>query len=184
VPQLTLDRLCASLSPQVLKDLPKKSLFVEYCPMTKGQAEIYRESEISSSKTLKTLAAETEKTKKRGPALKGKDRVIGNLEWDTGPSDKKIGDSGSNVLMNLRKAANHPLLFRSHYTDAKLKVLAKDIMKEPEHMSKDYACIIEDMEVRHPDDVAPARLTADELPFPPLPPPNCLLTAWSNASRS
>lgn len=116
--------------------------------MTKGQAEIYRESEISSSRTLQTLAAETEKTKKRGAGLKGKDRVINNLEWDTGPSEKKIGDSGSNVLMNLRKAANHPLLFRSHYTDAKLKILAKDIMKEPEHMAKDYACIIEDMEVR------------------------------------
>ena len=60
---------------------------------------------------------------------------------------KKVGDSGSNVLMNLRKAASHPLLFRTHYNDALLRVVAKDIMKEPEHMTGDYNLIIEDMEV-------------------------------------
>jgi len=70
------------------------------------------------------------------------------LEIDNGPQvAKKVGDSGSNVLMNLRKAASHPLLFRTHYNDALLRVLAKDIMKEPEHMTGDYNLIIEDMEV-------------------------------------
>ncbi|CED82045.1 SNF2 family DNA-dependent ATPase [Phaffia rhodozyma] len=129
---------------QVLKDLPKKIVRVEWCKMTESQSQLYRESEISSSKLLKTLADDAETKKKE----KTRKRVRDDLEIDNGPVvEKKTGDSGTNVLMNLRKAANHPLLFRSHYSDEKLKVLAKDIMKEPEHMASDYNLIIEDMEI-------------------------------------
>jgi len=51
------------------------------------------------------------------------------------------------VLMQLRKAANHPLLFRRIYDDAKIGVMAKEIMKEdkfgtPEHSRE---AILEDM---------------------------------------
>lgn len=53
----------------------------------------------------------------------------------------------NNVLMQLRKAASHPLLFRRIYDDKKIGLMAKEIMKEdkfstPEH-SKD--AILEDM---------------------------------------
>lgn len=109
--------------------------------MTPSQSTIYREQEAWSAKTLAALAEQADKTK-------DKKRGREDLEIDAGPqAPKKVGDSGSNVLMNLRKAASHPLLFRTHYTDAKLRVLAKDIMREPEHMSKDFDLIVEDMEV-------------------------------------
>lgn len=125
----------------MLKDLPKKTTRIEWCDLTPAQNHIYREQETWSAKTLAALAeqADKQKDKKRGRE---------DLEIDNGPdAPKKVGDSGSNVLMNLRKAASHPLLFRTHYTDAKLRVLAKDIMKEPEHMAKDFDLIVEDMEV-------------------------------------
>jgi SWI/SNF-related matrix-associated actin-dependent regulator of chromatin subfamily A containing DEAD/H box 1 len=53
----------------------------------------------------------------------------------------------NNVLMQLRKAASHPLLFRKIYTDAKLKTMAKDIMKEPKFSTPDHTkeAILEDM---------------------------------------
>ena len=36
----------------------------------------------------------------------------------------------TNVMMHLRKVANHPLLMRSIYTDDTLRLMAKDIMRE------------------------------------------------------
>ena len=38
----------------------------------------------------------------------------------------ETGDSGIGMLMNLRKTANHPLLVRDLYTDAKLAVSLGD----------------------------------------------------------
>jgi hypothetical protein len=39
----------------------------------------------------------------------------------------------NNILMQLRKAANHPLLFRRHYTDERLVVLAKRLQREVDY---------------------------------------------------
>lgn len=132
---------------QVLKDLPKKTLRIEWCGMTPGQLSLYRENEASSRRALKTLADDVSNKKE---AKKGRKRTRDDLEIDMGPvkGDKKTSESGTGVLMNLRKAANHPLLFRTNYTDAKLKVLARDYMKEPDHMDRDFQMLIEDMEVR------------------------------------
>ncbi|KAL7411147.1 SNF2 family N-terminal domain-containing protein [Mrakia frigida] len=130
---------------QVLKELPKKTVRTDWCSLTTSQAKIYSDQEAWSAKTLRSLALEADKNKKKD---KSKKRGRDDLEIDNGPQvAKKVGDSGSNVLMNLRKAASHPLLFRTHYTDALLRVVAKDIMKEPEHMTGDYNLIIEDMEI-------------------------------------
>jgi len=56
-------------------------------------------------------------------------------------------DVANNVLMQLRKAASHPLLFRRIYTDKKIRGMAREIMKEdrfgtPEHSQE---AIYEDM---------------------------------------
>lgn len=51
----------------------------------------------------------------------------------------------SNVLMQLRKAANHQLLTRKHYTDEMIPEIAKDIMRELEFMDNNFDYIIEDM---------------------------------------
>lgn len=52
-----------------------------------------------------------------------------------------------NVMMQLRKMANHPLLHRQYYTSEKLKAMSKLMLKEPTHFDADAALIQEDMEV-------------------------------------
>ncbi|KAM9858607.1 SWI/SNF-related matrix-associated actin-dependent regulator of chromatin subfamily A containing DEAD/H box 1A-like [Aulostomus maculatus] len=52
-----------------------------------------------------------------------------------------------NVMMQLRKMANHPLLHRQYYTTEKLKTMSKLMLKEPTHHDADAALIQEDMEV-------------------------------------
>ncbi|XP_072243863.1 SWI/SNF-related matrix-associated actin-dependent regulator of chromatin subfamily A containing DEAD/H box 1A [Leuresthes tenuis] len=52
-----------------------------------------------------------------------------------------------NVMMQLRKMANHPLLHRQYYTTEKLKAMSKLMLKEPTHFDADPVLIQEDMEV-------------------------------------
>lgn len=52
-----------------------------------------------------------------------------------------------NVMMQLRKMANHPLLHRQYYTTEKLKAMSKLMLKEPTHFDAEPALIQEDMEV-------------------------------------
>uniref|UniRef100_A0A8C5DYV7 DNA helicase n=1 Tax=Gouania willdenowi TaxID=441366 RepID=A0A8C5DYV7_GOUWI len=52
-----------------------------------------------------------------------------------------------NVMMQLRKMANHPLLHRQYYTTEKLKAMSKLMLKEPTHFDADAVLIQEDMEV-------------------------------------
>ncbi|XP_019908993.2 SWI/SNF-related matrix-associated actin-dependent regulator of chromatin subfamily A containing DEAD/H box 1b isoform X2 [Esox lucius] len=53
----------------------------------------------------------------------------------------------ANVMMQLRKMANHPLLHRQHYTTTKLADMSRLMLKEPTHREADPALIREDMEV-------------------------------------
>ncbi|KAM4745184.1 SWI/SNF-related matrix-associated actin-dependent regulator of chromatin subfamily A containing DEAD/H box 1A [Anableps anableps] len=52
-----------------------------------------------------------------------------------------------NVMMQLRKMANHPLLHRQYYTTEKLQVMSRLMLKEPTHHDASAALIQEDMEV-------------------------------------
>nr|XP_055024873.1 SWI/SNF-related matrix-associated actin-dependent regulator of chromatin subfamily A containing DEAD/H box 1A isoform X1 [Misgurnus anguillicaudatus] len=52
-----------------------------------------------------------------------------------------------NVMMQLRKMANHPLLHRQYYTSEKLALMSQAMLKEPTHFDADPALIQEDMEV-------------------------------------
>ncbi|XP_072351423.1 SWI/SNF-related matrix-associated actin-dependent regulator of chromatin subfamily A containing DEAD/H box 1-like [Scyliorhinus torazame] len=51
-----------------------------------------------------------------------------------------------NVMMQLRKMANHPLLHRQYYTAEKLRKMAKLMKKEPTHRDANPDLIFEDME--------------------------------------
>ncbi|KAJ8401611.1 hypothetical protein AAFF_G00379280 [Aldrovandia affinis] len=53
----------------------------------------------------------------------------------------------SNVMMALRKMANHPLLHRQYYTTEKLSTMSRLMLKEPTHRDANPALIQEDMEV-------------------------------------
>ncbi|KAF5905300.1 ATP-dependent helicase 1A, partial [Clarias magur] len=53
----------------------------------------------------------------------------------------------NNVMMQLRKMANHPLLHRQYYTTEKLAAMSRAMLEEPTHFDADPALIQEDMEV-------------------------------------
>ncbi|KAM7452234.1 ATP-dependent helicase smarcad1 [Porites harrisoni] len=62
---------------------------------------------------------------------------------------KQSGNSSqyNNILMTLRKAANHPLLLRSLYTDETLLEMAKKYCKDPAHRDSEPDLVFEDMTV-------------------------------------
>ncbi|KAJ8394309.1 hypothetical protein AAFF_G00047160 [Aldrovandia affinis] len=53
----------------------------------------------------------------------------------------------NNVMMQLRKMANHPLLHRQYYTTERLSAMSHLMLKEPTHRDAIPALIQEDMEV-------------------------------------
>ena len=59
----------------------------------------------------------------------------------------KTKNESGNVMMQLRKAAIHPMLFRRIFTDDVIRKMAKDCLKEPELAGKDFQYVLEDMEV-------------------------------------
>lgn len=115
---------------QVLTHLPGKTNQIKYCELTPSQKEIYLEH-LNKGKA-------TRKERERRKLLTGKEAERARAEPIT---------SSSNVMMALRKAALHPLLFRKLYDGDKLKQMAKDIMKEPEYVEANEQYIYEDMEV-------------------------------------
>ncbi|WFD36415.1 DNA helicase [Malassezia cuniculi] len=57
------------------------------------------------------------------------------------------GRDTTNVLMDLRKAANHALLFRRIYDDKRIAALARDYIREPEHAEENIAHLREDFAI-------------------------------------
>lgn len=103
---------------QVLKHLPGKTHEIVYCDLTKEQSVVY-EKELKSSRE----AIEARQAGKKGV--------------------KSVG----NVLMQLRKASLHHLLFRQIYNDKVIKQMSKEIMKEEQYRTANQQYIFEDMEV-------------------------------------
>ncbi|KND02642.1 uncharacterized protein SPPG_01730 [Spizellomyces punctatus DAOM BR117] len=127
---------------QVLKELPSKHVRIETCTATEGQRELYQSIIAESRKSL-LENGETAQTSSTNGVKKGKQAPrTPNARPPTGEK-KQL----SNVLMQLRKAADHPLLFRRHYTDTKLWTMSREIMKEVEYMDADRNYIYEDMQI-------------------------------------
>ena len=105
--------------------------------MTPLQRSIYRDALKRSRKALQTLPEETqdENAGDKGKAKAKKTRALATA------------DTSSNVLMDLRKASSHPMLFRRNFTDAKVNLMAKHCLKEPEFMESNYHLVVEDMQV-------------------------------------
>jgi len=120
---------------QVLKDLPKKTERIEWCDMTTLQRTIYRDALKRSRKTLQALPEEDAEDEKGKGKAKKKTRPLA------------AADTSSNVLMDLRKASSHPMLFRRQFTDPKVNLMARHCLKEPEFMDSNYNLVVEDMQV-------------------------------------
>lgn len=114
---------------QVMKDLPKKHTAIEYTDMTPHQKSIYDDQ----------LSKLNEYRKQQG--LK---KTMSKEEFKKLP---QLKTQAINVLMYLRKACLHPLLFRKHYNDKLLRVMSKSIMKNSQYRSANQEYIYEDMEV-------------------------------------
>jgi SWI/SNF-related matrix-associated actin-dependent regulator 1 of chromatin subfamily A len=102
---------------QVLKHLPKKTSRVEYCELTPTQKELYDQQLQKQRKILQ-------------------DRAAGLLVKDH-----------ANVMMKLRQAAIHPLLFRHRYTDDKIREIATACLNEPTFFSSDPDIIFEELQL-------------------------------------
>ncbi|CAO3568890.1 unnamed protein product [Mortierella alpina] len=140
----------------VLKDLPKKTEQVIYCDLHPDQRVLY-DRVMQSSAVQAVLDEEGD--------LDAEGATVDAIELDSldpkakakavkkGPSTKskkqaaKTKSDFANVLMQLRKAADHPMLFRELYTDDKIKQMAKVITREIEFCDSRIDYIEEDMSV-------------------------------------
>lgn len=126
---------------QVLKELPKKSERIEWCEMTALQQEIYRQTMQRSRRVLMEESEEEDEL------------AIAEAAGQKGRPKKKKQikaqqqDLSSNVLMDLRKATAHPMLFRRLYDDETIKLMAKACLQEPEFQESKLQLVIEDMSV-------------------------------------
>lgn len=98
------------------------------------------------SEVLKELPPKMEKIEMcpmSDAQLKLYDRLFKRLKKTQNGDKREL----CNVMMQLRKMANHPLLHRQYYTSDKLAAMSKAMLKEPTHYDADPALIQEDMEV-------------------------------------
>ncbi|XP_023131538.2 SWI/SNF-related matrix-associated actin-dependent regulator of chromatin subfamily A containing DEAD/H box 1A [Amphiprion ocellaris] len=98
------------------------------------------------SEVLKQLPAKEEKVEFCSMSEKQQvlyQALLKKLKTSTNGEKREL----CNVMMQLRKMANHPLLHRQYYTTEKLKAMSKLMLKEPTHFDADAALIQEDMEV-------------------------------------
>lgn len=133
---------------QVLKDLPNKTERIEWCEMTPMQKSIYNDALARSRKIIREEAPtpddtdESAQTNGRGKAKK-KTKAIPRGK------DERYLENSANVLMDLRKATSHPMLFRKRFTDQILDSVTRQLLKEPDFKKRgaifDY--VKEDMEV-------------------------------------
>lgn len=131
---------------QVLHDLPLKVERVEWCEMTDLQRSIYEDALQRSRKTILEVESKTPSTSGAStPNLAGKPA---KKPKGTRPKDK-YAENSSNVLMDLRKAASHPMLFRKLFTDQILTSMTKILLKEPDFKKRGavFEYVKEDMEV-------------------------------------
>ncbi|PPQ63979.1 hypothetical protein CVT24_009408, partial [Panaeolus cyanescens] len=126
---------------QVLKELPVKTERIEWCDMTELQSSLYRTALQRSRKTILEVTGDDNpdsdagKTKK---STKGRSK-----------DNKTYTENSSNVLMDLRKAASHPMLFRTRFSDDILSKITHQLLKEPDFKKRGalFDIVKEDMSV-------------------------------------
>lgn len=115
--------------------------------MTPLQKAIYTDALRRSRKTIfdvENAPAEPQ------PATNGKGKGMKKARATAARNkDKLYLENCSNVLMDLRKAASHPMLFRRRFTDDMLTSMAKVLLKEPDYKKRGaiFEYVKEDMTV-------------------------------------
>lgn len=131
----------------VLKELPKKYERIEFCDATPSQKQRYEqiiaESRRNFQESHKALAAaaaakpaEPKEVEEISPVKRGRakkktliDEIkeVERARRDAVTTEKK---QLSNILMQMRKMSDHPLLFRHHYDDETIRKMARAVTKE------------------------------------------------------
>ncbi|KAK3854378.1 hypothetical protein Pcinc_039143 [Petrolisthes cinctipes] len=130
------------LKCEVLKDLPTKSDEVIHAPMSERQNKVYKGTVSSFSKRARQHQVELEELNLKQLS------ELEELEATCGSPKKKETqkDASSNMVMTLRKIANHPLLTREYYTEKKLREISK-VLKKTSHRDSVLEYIVEDFSV-------------------------------------
>ncbi|TPX55248.1 hypothetical protein PhCBS80983_g05482 [Powellomyces hirtus] len=130
---------------QVLTELPGKTQEVQLCKATARQRELYESIIAESRKSLLEASAASATADASNSTMNGSKPKRGKKKAP--PPAEGTRKGLSNVLMQLRKAADHPLLFRRYYTDDKLWLMSQQIMRELEYVDANRQYIYEDMMV-------------------------------------
>ncbi|KAG6845934.1 hypothetical protein H0H87_000740 [Tephrocybe sp. NHM501043] len=132
---------------QVLKDLPNKTERIEWCVMTDLQQSIYQDALQRSRKTVLEAPIIEDSSENSSARVHKPSKKTGRLNGRT--KEKVYLENSSNVLMDLRKAASHPMLFRTLFTDTVLSGITKQLLKEPDFKRRGalYDLVKEDMSV-------------------------------------
>lgn len=116
--------------------------------MTERQRSIYTNALQRSRKTI--LEANVDTPESGTPEPNGAKKAAAAAKRKAAkPKDKIYSENSSNVLMDLRKAASHPMLFRTHFEDADLSGITKLLLREPDFKKRGalFEIVKEDMEV-------------------------------------
>ncbi|KAF8345876.1 SNF2 family N-terminal domain-containing protein [Amanita rubescens] len=132
---------------QVLRDLPNKTERIEWCEMTALQKSIYTDALQRSRKTIIEAEAQIDETADDTGQSNG--RVKNSKKKPKAEKNKVYSENSTNVLMDLRKAASHPMLFRTKFTDNVLSGITKQLLKEPDFKKRGavFDLVKEDMSV-------------------------------------
>ncbi|KAJ3867924.1 SNF2 family N-terminal domain-containing protein [Lentinula novae-zelandiae] len=132
---------------QVLQDLPKKTERIEWCEITPLQKSIYHDTLQRSRKTV--LESETPVDSATTSDTNGRGKAPKKTRPTAKAKEKQYLENSANVLMDLRKAALHPMLFRSRFTDDILSSITKQLLKEPDFKKRGalFDIVKEDMSV-------------------------------------
>ncbi|PWZ02139.1 hypothetical protein BCV70DRAFT_198417 [Testicularia cyperi] len=125
------------LKDKVLTDLTAKTIQVEYCDMTPVQRKIYNQV-LTRTKRVADAASNAD--------------AAGSVSMSRSSSRQKSGGGPTatetgHVLMELRKAANHPLLTRRLFDEARIDAMARDLMKEPDYADYNFEHVKEDLRI-------------------------------------
>ena len=129
---------------QVLRDLPKKTERIEWCELTSLQKKLYNDALRRSRKTVMDLTEEPSDSAGTKPGKRAQKKGKANAR-----KEKQYVENSANVLMDLRKAASHPMLFRCLFTDETVSSVARVLLKEPDFRSRGavFQYVREDLEV-------------------------------------
>ncbi|KAJ2158613.1 DNA-dependent ATPase fun30 [Coemansia sp. RSA 552] len=123
---------------EVLSDLPSKTENIVKVELTPTQRELYD-----------SVVPETanEDIRRKLKELDSSQIDAGEGKKGEGKKGAKVGSSWIGSFMDMRKAADHPLLLRSRYAGPRLKQIAKALLREPDYADANYDYVLEDMEV-------------------------------------